>query len=154
MRISKVEIPNEPSVAKELYEEARGFGKTTLMKMENIDSGSTVFLRYRTKTFVFDIDGVLCTYNVEISYKCSAPIEENIKLVNKLHALGHRIILNTSRPKKVFEAMTLDQLKHWDVKYDELYFNKPLGDYYIDDRGVSTDNIRGWLFLGREGGLC
>jgi len=115
---------------------------------------STSSVAYKTKTFVFDIDGILCTYNVNTSYRYSAPIEENIKLVNKLHALRHRIILNTSRPKEKYEQMTLDQLKHWDVRYDELYFDKPSGDFYVDDRGVSTDNIRGWLFLGREGGLC
>lgn len=100
------------------------------------------------KRFVFDIDGVLCTYDPDTEWcEGATPIQENINLVNYLHAQGHHICIHTARPVKYLHD-TLAQLKKWGINYDDICFVKPLGDYYIDDRAVSTDFLRGMIFKG------
>ena len=34
-------------------------------------------------------------------------------------------------------------MKEWGVKYHELRFGKPAGDYYIDDRLISIGELEG-----------
>jgi len=101
----------------------------------------------KLKIFVFDIDGIIFNYYLDTGYNFSDPIQCNIDLINKLHNKGHKIILNTARHDK-YRTITIKQLKKWAVSYDELHFGKPQGDFYIDDRGISTDNLRNMLSLG------
>ena len=109
-------------------------------------------------TYVFDIDGTLCTKAVDFDYEASEPIKERIQVVNRLYASGHTIIMQTARgmgryennPQKAiqeFYAMTAEQLKQWGVQYHMLFLGKPSGDFYIDDKGVRdveffTDQLR------------
>ena len=47
-------------------------------------------------TYVFDIDGTLCT-KTDGDYEMAMPIEHRIKKVNKLFSQGHTIVLLTAR---------------------------------------------------------
>ena len=109
-------------------------------------------------TYVFDIDGTLCTKAIDFDYEASEPIKERIQVVNRLYDSGHTIIMQTARgmgryennPQKAiqeFYALTADQLKQWGVQYHMLFLGKPSGDFYIDDKGVRdveffTDQLR------------
>ena len=99
------------------------------------------------KTFVFDIDGTICTTD-GLSYEKSEPIKDRIDKVNELHSSGNTIIMCTARgmgrndndPVKAhdqFYDFTKKQLDSWGVKYDLLILGKPAGDIYIDDKGKS-----------------
>ena len=103
-------------------------------------------------TYVFDIDGTLCTKAVDFDYEGSTPIEERIKAVNCLYDPGHTIIMQTARgmgrnnnnPQKAIEqfyAMTAEQLKQGGVKYHALFLGKPAGDIYIDDKGIRDEDF-------------
>ena len=99
------------------------------------------------KTIVFDIDGVICSYQVNTEFETAQPLVDNIDLIQKLHDAGHRIILFTGRTIK-YKKITLKQLQEWGVYHDALFFNKPVADFYIDDRSASTDNLRNLLYMG------
>ena len=91
------------------------------------------------KTFVFDIDGVIATVVPGNDYARAGPIEENVAAINRLFNVGHRIVLFTARgyvTGKDWRDLTERQLKDWGVRYDQLVFGKPAGDFYIDDRSV------------------
>jgi phosphoglycolate phosphatase-like HAD superfamily hydrolase len=96
-------------------------------------------------TYVFDIDGTLCT-TTEGDYKAAEPLYDRISVVNKLYDEGHKIILCTARgmgrsqnsiayAQAAFRSLTKDQLDKWGVKYHELFLGKPAGDIYVDDKG-------------------
>ena len=99
----------------------------------------------KTKTYVFDIDGTLCT-NTEGDYLKAEPLYDRIKVVNIL-AKRNKIVLFTARgmgrhqndAKKAIEQfydLTKKQLEDWGVQYHQLFLGKPAGDYYIDDKGI------------------
>tara|TARA_R100000388_G_scaffold85497_1_gene64696 strand:- start:331 stop:666 length:336 start_codon:yes stop_codon:yes gene_type:complete len=103
-------------------------------------------------TYVFDIDGTLCTKAVDFDYEGSEPIQERIDVVNHLYDQGNTIIMQTARgmgrhdnnPQKAIEqfyAMTTEQLKSWGVKYHQLFLGKPAGDIYIDDKGIRDEDF-------------
>tara|TARA_R100001509_G_scaffold50462_1_gene27689 strand:+ start:1999 stop:2325 length:327 start_codon:yes stop_codon:yes gene_type:complete len=102
-------------------------------------------------TYVFDIDGTLCT-KTDGDYEMAMPIEHRIKKVNKLFSQGHTIVLLTARgmgrtgnsrkyATEMFEELTKKQLKKWGVKYHELFLGKPSGDFYIDDKGINDEDF-------------
>lgn len=94
-------------------------------------------------TYCIDIDGTLCT-NTEGRYQDAKPHARRIAKVNRLYALGHRIILFTARGSTTgidWTRVTRRQLSAWKVKYHELRFGKPTADFYIDDKAV---NARDW----------
>jgi CMP-N-acetylneuraminic acid synthetase len=97
------------------------------------------------KTFVFDIDGVIAQLAPENDYRRAQPQDEIIAIVRELHRRGNRIILNTARGFVTgidWKDFTQQQLAAWDVPYHELYFGKPAGDYYVDDRMIALSEIR------------
>jgi histidinol phosphatase-like enzyme len=94
-----------------------------------------------TKTYCFDVDGVICT-NTWGEYEKAEPIASMIVQINRLYTAGHRIILFTARGTTTgmdWRAVTEAQFARWGVKYHELMFGKPQADLYIDDRGMSLD---------------
>tara|TARA_R110000737_G_scaffold179719_1_gene203780 strand:- start:326 stop:673 length:348 start_codon:yes stop_codon:yes gene_type:complete len=102
-------------------------------------------------TYVFDIDGTLCTLS-DGKYENATPIQERIDQVNSLYYDGHKIILNTARgmgrtensPRwatRLFENLTKKQLEGWGVKYHHLFMGKPSGDIYIDDKGMRDEDF-------------
>lgn len=97
--------------------------------------------------YVFDIDGTICN-TLGNDYYNSQPILNRIEQVNLLFEEGHRIIFHTARgmgssgenveiANSLWRDLTLRQLKQWNVKYHALFFGKPSGDLYIDDKGLS-----------------
>jgi|TARA_B100000131_G_C17818713_1_gene492815 hypothetical protein len=99
-------------------------------------------------TYVFDIDGTLCT-NTDGDYLKAEPLYDRIELVNVL-AKRNKIVLYTARGMgrhknnaqkaiEEFYELTKKQLEDWGVQYDQLFLGKPAGDYYIDDKGIKDD---------------
>jgi hypothetical protein len=102
---------------------------------------------------VFDIDGVVATIVPYLDYELASPRPEMIRVINFLHDRGHRIVMFTARGSATgrdWRDTTERQLRDWGVSFHELAFGKPAGDYYIDDRGLSMDEV---LTLSRRWGL-
>tara|TARA_R110002020_G_scaffold130148_1_gene291286 strand:- start:33438 stop:33785 length:348 start_codon:yes stop_codon:yes gene_type:complete len=98
-------------------------------------------------TYVFDIDGTICTKAVDFDYDACEPLLDRIAVVNDLYDRGHTIIFQTARGMGRFEndalraietfySMTTEQLTKWNVKYHDLFLGKPAGDIYVDDKGI------------------
>ena len=88
-----------------------------------------------------DIDKTICSSLEGMDYSKSAPIENNIKKVNKLYDEGNTIVMWTARGTMTginwFE-ITMNQLKEWNVKFHELRMGKPAFDILIDDRVLNS----------------
>jgi len=104
--------------------------------------------------YVIDIDGTICTPGTaeETRYTEALPIQDRIDKINKLYDDGHTIIYLTARgmgrhknnadlARKEFYEFTEIQLSLWECKYHQLFLGKPSGDYYIDDKGVNSDDF-------------
>jgi uncharacterized HAD superfamily protein len=100
----------------------------------------------KVKKYCFDIDGIICK-TVKSDYKNSVPNYKVIKIINKLHELGHYIIIFTSRymgrnqdniflAKKQGYKFTYNQLVKWGLKFNKLIFGKPSFDFVIDDKSL------------------
>ena len=92
------------------------------------------------KTFVIDIDGTICS-DTNGDYPNAIPILEAIENVKRLKQMGAKVVFFTARgttTKMDWRALTEKQLEDWGVPYDCLLFGKPYGDFYIDDKGVSS----------------
>jgi capsule biosynthesis phosphatase len=98
------------------------------------------------KTYVFDVDGTICSLT-NGEYAKAEPISERIELINTLFEKGHTIIFYSARgmgrhknnaEKAIiqFYDLTLKQLETWGVKYHGLFLGKPAGDFYIDDKAI------------------
>jgi CMP-N-acetylneuraminic acid synthetase len=95
-------------------------------------------------TICFDIDGILAEKTIQNDYSKAEPILRNVDCLNKLHNMGHAIILFTARgslTREDWREATSFQLKKWGVCYSELKFGKPAADIYVDDRFVEIDNL-------------
>lgn len=103
------------------------------------------------KTYIFDIDGTICT-NTDGDYGKAKPFVERIKKINKLHDEGNTIIFYTARGMgrtegnskeaiRMFFDMTLSQIESWNIKYHRLILGKPAGDFYIDDKGINHEDF-------------
>jgi hypothetical protein len=127
-----------------------------LRQWREAEAAASSGLTLSGRTLVFDIDGVLATLTPGNDYTLARPIEENIRLVNRLHESGNAIVLFTARGSKTgrdWRDWTVKQLADWGVKYHELRFGKPAGDFYIDDRMLTLDELRRIAAQeGKEGG--
>jgi hypothetical protein len=106
-------------------------------------------------TYVFDIDGTICTKLCELEgsdYTDSEPLATRIEKVNQLYEEGNTIIYMTARgmgrhgnnPQAAIEefyAFTAKQLKNWGCKYHHLFLGKPSADAYIDDKGINDEDF-------------
>lgn len=104
-------------------------------------------------TYVFDIDGTICSHTYGY-YESAVPDIERIKKVNDLYESGNTIIFLTARGMgrsgnsiayayKAFETLTREQLEEWGVKYHHLFLGKPAGDIYVDDKGEKDEDFFG-----------
>ena len=99
-------------------------------------------------TYVFDIDGTICTLT-NGNYESATPYEERIDKINKLYDEGHTIIFLTARGMgrsnntnpNLFKELTEKQLKKWGAKYHKLLMGKPAGDFYIDDKAIKDEEF-------------
>ena len=108
-----------------------------------------------SKTYVVDIDGTICDWEAGRDYTLSEPYPERIKAINKLYDEGNYVIYFTARAMGRFAGdpdaaskatalmkdLTKDQLDTWGCKYHELILGKPHADYFIDDKGVNSDEF-------------
>ena len=89
------------------------------------------------KRFVFDIDGVIAGFRAGLDYDLAPPVEEMVRIINRLYDLGNHIVLFTARGYVTgidWRPTTEAQMQRWGLKYHELIFGKPNADYYIDDK--------------------
>jgi len=104
-------------------------------------------------TYVFDIDGTICT-QTDGNYEEALPFKERIKKVNELYDEGHTIFFYTARGMgrndndgskawPEFYTFTDRQLKSWGVKFHGVKLGKPAGDIYIDDKGMKDEDFFG-----------
>ena len=102
-------------------------------------------------TYVFDIDGTICTLT-NGNYESATPYEERIDKINKLYDEGNTITLYTARgmgrtnncrqtAEKLFLKLTKKQLQDWGIRYHHFYMGKPSGDIYVDDKGEKDENF-------------
>lgn len=105
------------------------------------------------RTYVIDIDGTICR-SLAGEYEMAEPIRERIEFINLLFEQGSTIIFLTARgmgssgnnvevARKNWYSFTERQLQSWGVKYHQLYFGKPAGDVYVDDKAISDLNFFG-----------
>jgi capsule biosynthesis phosphatase len=103
------------------------------------------------KTYVFDIDGTICT-NTEGDYENAIPYLDRIDTINQLYEEGNTVFFNTARGMgrygnaagqayAAFYNLTVKQLNSWGVKYHKLFLGKPSGDSYIDDKGINDEDF-------------
>ena len=83
----------------------------------------------------------------DLDYGQAMPNERMIRIINKLHDWGNRIVLFTARGYVTgidWKPVTEKQMQDWGVQYDELHMGKPNADYYVDDKMLDLE------FLYRE----
>jgi capsule biosynthesis phosphatase len=102
------------------------------------------------KRFCFDIDNTLVTAPLtKGDYSSCQPIPHMVQYVRKLHSGGHHIILHTARRMRThggnvgavlsdIGALTLSQLRSFEIPFHEIYFGKPHADFYVDDKAVEA----------------
>jgi len=101
---------------------------------------------------VIDLDGTICENKVDgETYADVVPKVGAADHLQALRNLGHTIIIYTARHMETCGGdvgkvmakvgnMTLQWLEEFDIPYDEIYFGKPVGDVYIDDRAVRFES--------------
>jgi capsule biosynthesis phosphatase len=97
---------------------------------------------------VIDLDGVLCTIKQPgESYADVQPIPGAAERLRQFRAAGHTVVIQTARNMATQDGnlgrimknvgrVTLEWLDRHGMEYDEIYFGKPNGHVYIDDRAV------------------
>jgi hypothetical protein len=91
--------------------------------------------------YYIDIDETICDKCEDQDYSNAEPITKNIEMINSLFDDGHSIIYWTARGTKTgkdWRRVTEEQFRLWGVKYHELCFNKPVYDYWIDDKAINA----------------
>lgn len=108
---------------------------------------------------VIDLDGVICPVRQEHQeYAELEPITGAVERLHELRKAGHYIIIQTARHMKTCDGnvgrvmqrlgkVTLDWLECHNVEYDEIFFGKPNGEIYLDDRGLRFED---WNSISEE----
>ena len=103
------------------------------------------------RTLVFDIDDTICTHTNR-DYANARPHWDVIGKINQLSKQGYYIKLYTARGQNSCngnlelilernESILIEWLDKYCVKYDELIFGKPLGNWYIDDKAMTVESF-------------
>jgi len=94
------------------------------------------------KTLCFDIDGVLTNETEGHDYENRTPNEFNNTMVRALysHRSEYKIVLFTSR-YEIDRDVTISWLKKHNIQYDEIYFEKPQYDFFIDDKAINEKDL-------------
>lgn len=93
------------------------------------------------RTVVIDLDGVIaenrkCWWQYG---KCKV-VKGAGKAIDELRKMGFVVIIDTARLEKD-RRITEKWLKDNKIKVDEIYFGKPRGIVYLDDKGIK---FNGW----------
>lgn len=106
--------------------------------------------KHRT-TLIYDLDKTLCTKKQPSeTYRDVQPIQPMIDQLNKFYDEGFEIIISTARNMVTQNGDvggvlanvgpdTFDWLKRHGVRYHKIYFQKPYGHIYIDDKSCLND---------------
>ena len=93
----------------------------------------------------FDIDGVLVSRVLDGNYSNSIPNAGVISLIHHLKNIGCEIVFCSARgskTKKNWVDLTVQQLKEYNIPYDEIDVgNKPYADFYVDDRSTTLSDL-------------
>ncbi|MFQ3577260.1 MAG: HAD hydrolase family protein [Cytophagales bacterium] len=101
---------------------------------------------------IVDLDGTICPIKQSgQTYADLKPLPGAIDKLRELKEKGHYIIIQTARNMATCDSnlgkvmknvglITLEWLKNYEVPYDEIFFGKPNGDIYIDDRAFRFEN--------------
>ena len=100
------------------------------------------------KRIVFDIDDTI-SFTTNRDWENAKPNQPIIDKINKLFNDGWEIFLYTARGSitapqnadKKYRTIIETWMKNHNVSYHELIFGKPLGVYYVDDKGLSPDEF-------------
>lgn len=95
--------------------------------------------------YVVDIDNTIFkSEKIEKGTHCEYRIIScNFDLVNKINELyekGNDIIIYTARHWNVLKQ-TIKHLQDYRIKYTTVVMGKPVGDYYIDDKGITHEEF-------------
>lgn len=108
---------------------------------------------------VIDLDGVICPVKRDgESYSDLPVLPGAADRIRQWRSKGHVVIIQTARHMATCDGnvgklmrriglITLDWLERHGIEYDEIYFGKPNGHVYIDDRGFRYE---GWAELTEE----
>ena len=92
--------------------------------------------------YCFDLDNTICATPSSKNYEECIPYRSVIKKINALKREGHFIKIFTARGSgsgKDWHALTVSQLKKWEVEYDKLIDQgKPSYDIFIDDKNENA----------------
>lgn len=101
---------------------------------------------------IVDLDGTICPIKKEgESYKDLSVMPNAAEKLRELRSQGHYIIIQTARNMATCESnlgkviknvgkITLDWLEKNEIEYDEIFFGKPNGEIYIDDRAFRFES--------------
>ena len=95
------------------------------------------------KKYCFDIDGTICT-NTEGSYELALPYLGRIEFIKTLISKGHFVYFQTARGSETgidWSELTHSQLTSWGIQNPKIYFNKPTADFYVDDKGINSEEF-------------
>lgn len=98
---------------------------------------------------VFDLDDTISIHKNR-DFANAEPIDKTIRKIRDLKRDGWTITIYTARGQnsckgdlKLIEERNRTQIETWlaehDVPYDKIVFGKPLGDLYVDDKGISLE---------------
>ena len=101
--------------------------------------------------YVVDIDGTISNCPTG-QYEKSEPMMDRIEKLNKIYDQGNSIVFYTARgmgrfdgdpvkAHKAFYDLTFNQLKSWGCKFDELHMGKFHAHYFIDDKGINSEDF-------------
>lgn len=97
-----------------------------------------LFNRVNPKIIYVDIDNTICeTKNQD--YENARPLKAHIARLNKLYDQGCGIVYYTARGAGShvdLTAFTKAQLDYWKCKYVSLRMDKPVYDFFVDDRAI------------------
>jgi len=108
---------------------------------------------------VIDLDGTICPIKqTGESYATLVPFPGAREQIQALRKAGNYVIIQTARNMATCDSnmgkvmknvgkITLDWLEEHQIEYDELFFGKPNGDIYIDDRAFRFQN---WETVSEE----
>ncbi len=97
---------------------------------------------------IIDLDGTICEIKKKNQTYSEVKLKEGAKdFIDNLKKDGHYIIIHTARNMRTCNSnigkvnkniglITLQWLKTNEIQFDEIYFGKPNGDIYIDDRSI------------------
>ena len=101
--------------------------------------------KYPYYTYVFDLDGTICTQETEKNWRKAKPYWDVIIKMNELYMMGNTIYIYTARHMKTHKE-TLRWLKEHNVLFDHIFYGKPTGPssaytFYIDDRARNLEDL-------------